>query len=282
MLSRGNTSDVYVVGADAVVKVPRPEVPDHWIEIEASHAAAVHAAGLPTPMVLDVLDVDGRPSIVFERVDGPSMSERLAASPAAADSLARDMVAIQREFHAATAPDELPPTSERVAGKIHTAQGLGPDERATATELLRTLPAGSSVCHGDIHPGNILLGADGPMVIDWFDATRGPPLADSVRSSLLVRPLRAWEPSPHLPGVPAAVLDRFHRTYVHSILRQPDVDAVAALAWEAVLAVSRLSEPVEWEAPALLEVWRQRADLSIAPTTPLASLLRVADGSSAE
>ena len=59
VLSRGNTSDVYAIGVDAVVKVPRPDVPDHWIEIEARHAAAVHEAGLPSPMVLDLTSVNG-------------------------------------------------------------------------------------------------------------------------------------------------------------------------------------------------------------------------------
>lgn len=66
LLSRGNTSDVFAIGADAVVKVPRPDVPDRWIAIEACHAQPVHDAGVPSPMVLDVLQVDGRttPAVV--------------------------------------------------------------------------------------------------------------------------------------------------------------------------------------------------------------------------
>jgi aminoglycoside phosphotransferase (APT) family kinase protein len=32
--------------------------------------------------------------------------------------------------------------------------------------------------HLDLHPGNVILTASGPMVIDWPNAARGDPLAD--------------------------------------------------------------------------------------------------------
>lgn len=273
VLSRGNTSDVYAIGVDAVVKVPRPGVPDHWIEIEATHAAAAHEAGLPTPMVLDVLDVDGRPAIVFERVDGPSMLERLATRPQLAADLAEDMAAIQRAFHACVAPPELPDTRDRVRGKIDTAQRIGEGERAAAHALLDTLDTGTSVCHGDVHPGNILMGEQGPMVIDWFDATSGPPVADAVRSSLLVRPIPAIDAGrDHLPGVPVDVLDCFHRAYVTAIFGGLEVSSDAALSWEAVIAVSRLAEPVDSEIGELLSVWSAHGGRSTTPT-PLGEVL---------
>ena len=274
VLSRGNTSDVYAIGVDAVVKVPRPDVPDHWIEIEARHAAAVHEAGLPSPMVLDLTSVNGRPAIVFERVEGPSMLEELAASPRSADGFARDMAALQRRLHAAQAPGPLPELRDRVAGKIGTASGVSAHDRVEALEVLDGLPAGSSVCHGDLHPGNILLGRHGPMVIDWFDATAGVPVADIVRTSLITGPVRSdSSPPPHLPGLGLAVLNRFHRTYVGCMLGDLDADRVAALSWEAVLAVSRLAEPVGRQADDLISIWRSRADLSLAPVTPLAELV---------
>lgn len=274
MLSKGNTSDVYAIGVDAVVKVPRPDVPDHWIEIEARHAAAVHDAGLPAPMVLDILDVDGRRSIVFERVVGPSMLEQLATAPETAEALAREMAAIQREFLAADAPAELPSKRERITGKIADATPVTADDRTEAARLLGELPMGRAVCHGDFHPGNILLGRDGPMVIDWFDAASGLPLADIVRSSLLVRPLRSTPGvPPHLSGVPVEVLARFHRTYVSAMLDGTDHAVRSVLTWEAVLAISRLSEPLEVEVDDLIAVWRARADRSLEPSTPLAEVV---------
>jgi hypothetical protein len=275
LLTRGTTSDVYAWGSDSVVKVPRPGVPDHWIDIEASHSVRVHSIGLPTPAVLDVIDLDGRRAIVFERVRGPSMLDNLAAAPGDADSMARDLAAIQREFHSAGGPSELPDKNGRIAGKIATASLVTETERSEAVDLLGRLPGGTSICHGDFHPGNILIGAHGPVVIDWFDAATGHPLADIVRTSLLVRPLSSGAAGPaHLPGVPADVLSTFHRAYVDEMIGPTDFDIRTILTWEAVLSVSRLSEPVDGEFDDLLTVWRSMAHSSPESTTPLAAALR--------
>lgn len=38
------------------------------------------------------------------------------------------------------------------------------------------------LCDGHLHPGNIIMGTDGPVIVDWFDVARGPPSADVARS----------------------------------------------------------------------------------------------------
>ncbi|NND74802.1 MAG: aminoglycoside phosphotransferase family protein [Ilumatobacter sp.] len=274
LLARGNTSDVYAVGADAVVKVPRPGVPVHWTDVEAELASAAHDLGLPTPMVLDVIDVAGRRSIVFERVEGPSMAEELVASPQRCDEMARSMAAVQTDFHRAIAPDSMPTVADRVSEKIAGADELGVDERASASELLGGLDGGTSICHGDVHPGNILVGAQGLMVIDWFDAAAGPPIADIVRSSLLLR-LAGRPPAvpSYLVDVPAATLERFHATYLQQMLPVLLDDPGVTLTWEVVRSVARLSEKLDAGAADLVAIWRSRCDVTGAPDTPLANLV---------
>lgn len=273
LLAQGNTSDVYALGADAVVKVPRPGVPDHWIEIEAEYAAAVYQAGLPTPMILDVVRVEGRPSIVFERIDGPSMLDVLRDDHRAAESLAESMCAIQHSFHATDAPAALPTLADRVASKIDQTEMVSAGERDDARAVLAALAGGGATCHGDVHPGNILMSDRGPMVIDWFDATRGPAVADVVRSSLVVRPLTSGDESPHLAGVPNSVLATFHTAYLASALATMSLDLDDALAWEAVLAVSRSTEPVEWSLDDLRASWSRFRAGANAADSPLAGLL---------
>lgn len=252
--------------------MPRPDVPAHWSRIEARHAVAAHEAGIPTPMVLDVVDVDGRASIVFERVDGLSMLDRLAARSAESEQLAIEMADLQREMHRTSAPTDFPELCERVAGKIATADALGSEERSEADELLRALRGGSAICHGDVHPGNILIGDRDMMVIDWFDAASGPPIADIVRSSLLVRPVRRCASPPYLQGADVGVLRRFHRTHARRLLA--DSDVADALSWESVLAVSRLAEPVGDDVyEDMISVWQARADPHTAARSPLADVL---------
>lgn len=245
MLARGHTSDVYEVGSDAVVKILRPGVPVEWAGIEARLTASVHDAGFPAPRVHDVGTFDGRGAIVFERIRGPSMWDCMRATPGRIGELTRLMARLQNEFHAADAPPQIPKLCTRVRPKIAAAARLTTAQRTHALWLLGRQDEEPSLCHGDLHPNNILLAKDGPVVIDWYDAVSGAGLADVVRTSLLVRPLRDHSDDlPHLAGATRDALTRVHSTYLRSIVPDPLEHASAMLEWERILAASRLAEGV--------------------------------------
>src|SRR5262249_32610054 len=65
-----------------------------------------------------------------------------------------------------------------------------------ALAMLEALPDGDRLCHGDFHPANVLVGRNGPAVIDWTGATRGDPAADLARTRLL---LQAGAVPEHMP-----------------------------------------------------------------------------------
>lgn len=272
LLGRGRTSEVFELGSDLVVKVPRPEVPGHWAAKEASIAASVHEAGLPTPGVHGTMDVGGRESIIFERIHGPSMWDMVMDDPARLPALTEQMVAVQRQINQVAAPEAVPGLQSRIRSKIcETAQLSGPEQQV-ALDLADSLPSGVSLCHGDLHPGNILMGADGPVVIDWFDAAAGPGPADLVRTSLLIRSSTAGIAPDHLPGASSEILDRLHQLYLGDALSSWDCSAGELLQWERVLAASRLAERTTVDDADLLELWRSAADHA-GPKTELARSL---------
>src|SRR6478752_2749091 len=80
IIGRGFTADVYAWGDGRVLKLFHPGAPDRP-EREYRVTRAVHAAGLPAPAVYELVEVDGRAGIVFERVDGPSLFEYVQARP---------------------------------------------------------------------------------------------------------------------------------------------------------------------------------------------------------
>ena len=129
LIAQGNTSDVYRWGTDAVVKVLLEDIPDDWATREAQIAERVHAAGLPTPAVLDLTTVNDRPAIVFELVEGVSMWEQMLAYPADISRLSRILADLQANVNATRAPKGLPGLNDRLRKKIERNTILDISER---------------------------------------------------------------------------------------------------------------------------------------------------------
>jgi tRNA A-37 threonylcarbamoyl transferase component Bud32 len=116
--------------------------------------------GFPVPAVHEADDRD----LVLERIDGPTMLAELRERPERLEAHARTLADLHERLHAIAAPGSL---------------------RAPFGE-------GSALLHLDLHPANVLLGRDGPVVIDWPAAARGGAEADAAQTWLLVATSRAW------------------------------------------------------------------------------------------
>jgi aminoglycoside phosphotransferase (APT) family kinase protein len=257
----GNTADVWQWTATTVVKVLRPGIPRQWAALEADITRRVHKAGLPAPATDGIVEIDGRPGIVLERIDGESMWRRMKSAPNELPLFVEALVDLQTGLHAAGPIEGLPDLGSRLRSKIDQVERLSPDERREALDVLAGLPTGWALCHGDIHPANVLMSARGMVVIDWFDAATGHPVADLARSSLLMRPpaelkaIRAY-----LEGATRVFLERMHGAYLSALVSRGLLGDVPFADWEAVLAVARMSEPLPTDdLVAIWEAWRSGA-----------------------
>ena len=260
LVGRGRTSDVFAYGSDSVVKIPHDDVPLDWPEFEAALTDAVGSLGVPAPAVRDVMTVRGRSAVVFERIVGLSMWERMTANPEDAPALARELVSIQKALLATGIPPRIPELVGRMERKIQLAPGLTATEQREAIALTEQLPRGAALLHGDLHPGNVLMGRSGPVVIDWFDATIGHPVADILRTSILLQPGAAAEPQ-HLPGASAELLLRVHGTYLREFHSELAMVSPDLAAWQAVVAAARMCEGAEVNEDALISLWAARHDV---------------------
>src|SRR4051812_6590143 len=152
LLAQGRECDIFEYGPAHVLRRARR---GYSLEPEARVMRYVRDQGFPVPSVDDMLD-DGR-DMVIERVDGPSLVDEMMHKPWTMRSCGRTLAALHKQLHAINAPEWVPVYGD-----------------------------GNALVHFDLHPLNVLLGQDGPVVIDWANAARAAGEADVVDAWLVM------------------------------------------------------------------------------------------------
>ena len=245
VLAIGATAEIVEYGPGRVLKWFRSGWPRQDAEAEAGRTRSARRAGLSVPATEEVIEVQGRLGIVFERVDGPSMLQELLRFPWPVARSARLLADLQVGLHRQRAP-ELPPRKAVMARRIREV-ALPAEAKGEVLQILEGLPDGDRLLHGDFHPGNVLLSPRGPVIIDWMDAMRGDPLADLARTLLLIdqggRRDAGW--------LFNRVRARFRRILIDQYRRGSEIDLDMLAAWRRPTAAARLVERVPAEEPAL-------------------------------
>src|SRR5437870_2394275 len=94
LIGTGRTAEVYAWGRGEVVKLYFSWWPQENIEYEAKIARAVVEAGVPAPKVGDILQVEGRTGLIYERIDGRSMLDVVLTEPDQSEPMARSLAHI--------------------------------------------------------------------------------------------------------------------------------------------------------------------------------------------
>lgn len=247
-LAHGRTADVYAWGDAHVLKLFHSWFGLESIEYEARIARAVHASGLPVPAVGDIIQVDGHTGLVYERVVGHPMLDALTHDSSQITEYAQRLASLHAEMHECVADAELPLQRQRLEDKIGNAGALTRPLRYAALAALDGMPDGDRLCHGDFHPGNVLLTAQGEVIIDWIDATRGNPLADVARTTILA--MGSAEGDDRTTPVMRSLAREFHANYIRHYFSLGPPGMAEYRRWLPIVAAARLSENIRE-----LEAW---------------------------
>jgi aminoglycoside phosphotransferase (APT) family kinase protein len=153
---------------------------------EADIMTYVGGHGYPVPTVYSVSGAD----LVMERLDGGTMLGALASG-------AMDMATAARML-------------ADLLTRLHALPGRRPGDR---------------VIHLDLHPDNVLLTSRDPVVIDWSNATDGPPDMDIAMSALILAEVAVDPNNPFAKGVAIGV-----RLFLQAAGGAPERGIDAALA----------------------------------------------------
>ena len=255
IVGKGRTADVLAWDAGRVVKLYH-RAPREEAEREAAIGRLAYAAGVPTPRVDDVVEIDGHWGVVFERIEGPTVLSEIFAHPSRVPRLGRAFAELHLAVHRAQVA-ELRRGKDVLQGGIAHAEGISDDQRLALSSRLAQLPDGDTLCHGDFHPDQVLVTPQGLRVIDWCNGVRGNPAADVTRTLLMLRhgAPPPWEKLSVATRI-GLVLGReaFIRSYLRRYRRERPVRRAAIDAWMPVIAAARLSDRIPGEQETLLRL----------------------------
>jgi aminoglycoside phosphotransferase (APT) family kinase protein len=230
--------------------------------------SAVAAAGFPTPPVRASGGPDaglGRAFMVMDRAAGAPLLSGLdgGLTPAAVRLLRRIprlLAASMARLHALD-PNLVRGELEQVREVRVTVPGLlaalarfadefGRPDLVRAGRWLAEHapgPAPDVICHGDLHPFNLLADGDRVTVLDWSNALLAPRAYDVGFTSLLLS-----EPPLHVPGWQRSLVRMFGRVlarrFVRAYQRRAAVTVESGeLRWnQAVVCLRALVEVASW------------------------------------
>ena len=238
----GRTAEIYAWEDGWVLKLFHDWFPEESARYEAELARTVQAAGLPVPAAGEIVEIGDRLGLPYQRVDGPSMLEEMSAKPWTLPRYSRLLAELQIRMHDNNTITGLPSQRQRLEEKIQRAKDLSPALRAAALDALAALPEGDRLCHGDFHPGNVLMTDHGPVVIDWIDATLGSPLADLARSSVILMGVTA--PDSKATRMEKVMVRWYHQIYLRHYFRLRHGGQDEYQAWRPIVAAARMSEGI--------------------------------------
>lgn len=251
-IAQGRTAEIYAWDDQQILKLYRNWCPPDWVDYEARIAHAVYEAGIPSPGVGEIVETDNRRGLLYERLEGISMLEDMNARPWMLVKYARLLAELQVKIHQKSITG-LPSYKDRLRYDIDNTSHLTDELRNKSVMTLNLLPDGENVCHGDYHPGNIILTRNGPVVIDWMTACSGRPWADVARTGLLLS-IGANAAGKQVSPFIRTAIRLYHYIYLQRYRVLNAKGAEESEHWMPVIAAARLNENILPEREALLQM----------------------------
>ncbi len=253
LVAQGRTADIHAWQDDqTVVKLYHDWFLLPWIEGEAERTRELQSLDFPIPKVGELVKVNGRNGLIMERVYGENMLALLRQRPELSADLANRLADMQIQLHGLTDQPDIPLQHPKLIEKIQKATPLSDELKAALLSKLDQMPTGRSVCHGDFHPGNVVVGPDGAgdVAVDWNDCTFGNPLADVARSTILFLGGITGNETPD-PTFEQQVRD-CHEQYLSRYFELRGSGREEYEQWMPIVAGARLSENITALEPWLL------------------------------
>jgi serine/threonine protein kinase len=185
LIARGGEAEIYDAGNGKILRVvTKPGVKS--LETEKNLFQVLYDYHINVPRIYEFFEIDGKPSALMQKINGNNLMDYMLHSPLKITKVIKRMVMIQSQIFDVKADNLI-----TIDGRVRYSASLPPllEKRLIdfTLEIFKDLPQENYLCHGDFHPGNILLQDNDCYVIDWSGAYIGDFLCDVANTYLLLK-----------------------------------------------------------------------------------------------
>ncbi len=178
LIAKGNTAEVFDYAEGMILKLFYSGYAIQFVRREQHNAQLLYDLKLPVPKCYDLISINDRHGILYEKIEGTDLVSYLMDG-----NHYNTVVSILTKTHKEILQHEGKqlPTYKDFVRKV-----MG-DKDMELLAYLGKLPDGNTLCHGDFHPGNVLIDRNGEIkVIDFMNICCGPKDYDIARTYYLM------------------------------------------------------------------------------------------------
>lgn len=151
---------------------------------EALNLSLAEEAGLNVPELCEIIEKDGKFSMVYRFIEGTPLSELLSIHPSKEQDYLNLFVDTQIGILSRKAPNGFVKIKDKMNERISQTRNL--IEATVRYELhssVSKMKDHTKICHGDFVPENLIVTPDNQVyVLDWAHATQGNASADAAKT----------------------------------------------------------------------------------------------------
>lgn len=195
-IGSGACSEVFEWGTDKAIKLFRSNTNEYAVNKEYNNMIAAWKSGLPTYRPYEKVELEGRIGIIYEKIDGQTLMDRLIQENITSSNISSDLddndndiritARVLNDIHQKRISG-MPNQKEMIKNGILRAAYLTQEEKQCICRIVDDLPSKDLLCHGDPNPGNFIVKDGKTFIIDWMNASIGNPAADIAEYIIMIR-----------------------------------------------------------------------------------------------
>lgn len=243
-IGKGRTAEIFEWDENKILKLFNygTEKDDVKREFKINRELVKH--GMPVPHVFEMIEHDSRLGIIYERINGQTLTKLISSKPWKIPSAAKRFAEVHRRIQDNILYD-IPRYKVKLIRSIDASNILDVNIKNNLFKYIEPLPEDEALCHCDFHPDNIIISDDKMVVIDWMTGAKGSLISDIARTSVILKFAVIQEEKSYIErSIINLLRQKFYAEYIKHYIKISNVKIEEIERWELPIAAARLNESI--------------------------------------